>query len=733
MPNLCISFVYTNTKKKGLNIVYTMYILRKRGKMRNKYFIVSIVLVFACLFLLISLYSILQEAKKEKQGEEGELPTLRLSMGISTLAEGECGNGVCETEIGENSKNCAIDCGSLLTQDFSDMMKFYEVRYYSTNESPVEGVEFTLEYKYEDIDSFQYISITNIHTHINFSKEEAVANVVALNNSDLDYIFSVYNNSDQKVRKDIIQRFDIEKLCRKNFSEQTCNFGIQNDSNLKYLLGADGNAIPDRPIEDYQNGKTIVYPFGYNKGIRFYFNFNNLAVREYAIKYVLFRQGRVTSAKNRVFLDNFVPSDDYVTERWRNYISKGTIQEQRENISLSRIELIKEIKNRNKESKIILNGFQRSTDETRKLFIDLVNREENKDSFDMIMFENYYWYDDWATAPTCINIKTYSDILNKLKENNKNVLFVASHSESFTSFNSLKAYKIWLWTHLVGNNLSYFYSNPNYTSPMINYTTYHYKLGMPLGELYNISDTWYREFERGTIVFNTSFGKLDVIEFIEKDKPEPPGNNGNGGNGGGRGGGGGGKCVPENKTKTCLNIECGEKINNCNKSVNCGNCSAGFNCINGKCTNLISCITESKETTCEDWICGEKKNNCNETINCGSCRENESCENGICKARETPKPSKIIELIKKYYLYGIIVLLVIGISIVLFLAISKLKRKKKISSLGEKVRIEGRIREAKNLILNARGKGYSNDFIKKLFLNKGWNEKLVNKLVGEVK
>ena len=202
------------------------------------------------------------------------------------------------------------------------------------------------------------------------------------------------------------------------------------------------------------------------------------------------------------------------------------------------------------------------------------------------------------------------------------------------------------------------------------------------------------------------------------------------------GGGGGGGCTAEPKNITCLNTECGAKKNNCNYTIDCGNCTTGFNCVDGRCINLTSCSPESKEATCRDWSCGIKNNNCGETIVCGECQENETCENGKCEAKELPKPSEIIKLIKEfivkykfYFASGVLIVLIGGTSIIIF---SKLTRKKKISSIGEKVHIEGRIREAKNLILEARRKGYSESFIKKLFLDKGWNEKLIDRLIKEV-
>ncbi len=503
----------------------------------------SIIIIILAIALLANSNSHSQQPETTTPQNE-QHSTLQLQETLDA-----CGNQNCEPGLGENSENCAIDCGSKLgNTNFNEILKFYEIRYYEGNAEQIQGTEFTIGNGYNGLDFFHYISTTNIHPHGSFDKESLFdpsatenrqrINVVALDQSDIDALFTKYDaDGDGKVRKDIIQRADINKMCqeREEFGEGGCSYGVQTDSGGNTIWKdnkTNTEPLKDSPDEDYRNGKTIVYPWGYGcdetpactywRGgggteRRWFFNFSNSVVREYAVEYVLIRQARY--GNDDVFLDNWIPSDYWINYVGK-YISTGSIDDQRNKLIDNVILIAKEIKAAKPNTRLILNGFRTVTDSgnleiTLTAFLDrLTSSTENLNSFDMIMFENGFWNQD-------ANVEAYYRQSKRLGDNNKKQLYVASTFSEAEANNPL-AYQIWLFAHLVGNQNTYIYINPSeYDKPMVNYFTYGYKLGLPLEEPHKEGSTWYRKYQRGTIVFDTSIEyaineKLSAIKFLEE-------------------------------------------------------------------------------------------------------------------------------------------------------------------------------------------------------------------------
>jgi hypothetical protein len=436
---------------------------------------------------------------------------------------GTCGNGQCDA--GETKKECAIDCGSNLSHlAFPDMFKLFQVRSSPSGYEPsgdvAPGTEFTIGfYAYDPLPNYCYVSATTIHNE-GYWPWSSIASidwyrVIALNKDDFDAIFAdpKYIKYDGKIREGIIERLDIEKFIAQNptYSGNTYKFGVETDSNYELKNGV---LTTDILPADYQDGKTIVYPVSYDgEGLeqRPYLNFNNEAVREYAAQFVVHEQDRCVSSD--IFMDNFLTPDNLFAG---NFVSAGTFNEQIEKNTWNLLDILRRARAVNPNPKFILNGYTR-TQGSRKKFLEIANRSaENRDTFEMIMFENGFWVDSQS-----ILIKDYYPYVKQLYENGKNSLFVAagtSDSGTFFSYpdNACKAYKIWLWTHLVGNSRSYLFINTASDKPMISYKTYEYKLGNPLEEPQQNGNTWSRKFERGTIVFDTSAGELDAIKFLEE-------------------------------------------------------------------------------------------------------------------------------------------------------------------------------------------------------------------------
>jgi hypothetical protein len=318
-----------------------------------------------------------------------------------------------------------------------------------------------------------------------------------------------------------LERLDIEKFFKEKYPNETYKFGVQTNATLDFVIDpATNEPINDSPIVDYQNGKTIVYPLYYaeNSSLksRPFYNLNNPVVREYVAQYVLKAQQRCGT--NHIFMDNFLPRDylfyNYSEGKTKKYISSSeSMDEQIEQYTLQLLDILKAVKANNSETKFGLNGYSHYRYRSRNKFLDIATMDEHKNSFDTIMVENYFHDDECS-----IQIDTYYNYTNKkLYDAGKNTLFVVSYFPDASNPKNPFAYKIWLWTHLVGSDKSYLFINPDYSIPMINYTTYSYKLGMPLEEPHKEGDTWYRKYTRGTIVFNTSSGKLDAIRFVEEN------------------------------------------------------------------------------------------------------------------------------------------------------------------------------------------------------------------------
>lgn len=92
-----------------------------------------------------------------------------------------------------------------------------------------------------------------------------------------------------------------------------------------------------------------------------------------------------------------------------------------------------------------------------------------------------------------------------------------------------------------------------------------------------------------------------------------------------------GVCVPE--TCSSLGKECGSWSDQCNGTLNCGDCDGNENCQNGRCI----CSPD----TCADlgYECGNWPNGCDGTLNCGGCGRDQFCNNnGTCEDEEVPLP-----------------------------------------------------------------------------------------------
>jgi hypothetical protein len=84
-------------------------------------------------------------------------------------------------------------------------------------------------------------------------------------------------------------------------------------------------------------------------------------------------------------------------------------------------------------------------------------------------------------------------------------------------------------------------------------------------------------------------------------------------------------CIP----RTCGDDKCGSYDNGCSGTINCGSCTAPYECKTSWWISGHICIC-SVTTTCGSQNCGSKVTNCGTTISCGSCSSGYECSSGYC-------------------------------------------------------------------------------------------------------
>ena len=95
-----------------------------------------------------------------------------------------------------------------------------------------------------------------------------------------------------------------------------------------------------------------------------------------------------------------------------------------------------------------------------------------------------------------------------------------------------------------------------------------------------------------------------------------------------------GQCVCTPTTCSSLGYSCGSHSDGCGGTLNCGSCPSGQVCSSGVCAD--SCVPESDSVFCSrnDVACGSfsGSDNCDvsRTVNCGSCASGEDCVEGVC-------------------------------------------------------------------------------------------------------
>jgi hypothetical protein len=411
--------------------------------------------------------------------------------------------------------------------EFSENLKFYEVRFYKDDSAeplPKGKVDFIIGVSpYKDLKIYSYISFTTILGHAEIDKVTALSSfAVMMNPSELNALFPPGTTL---ISQDKIQKIDIEKIHEEMFpNEPDLKYGVMLDANGEVILDSNNNPTPDSSLADYQNGKTIVYPLSYwkdNWPTRFFFNFNTPAVREYAVRYSLMRQSLFNTPT--LFMDDIGGEDleFFNTTNTLHYVSPGTKEEQMKIWANHMIEILNEVKIRpdrlgRYNSGIILNNF-RDGPQVGLVLLNEIDRQGKYSVFDMMMNENYFYKDGYSG-----NVEFYLNWTNKLKSHGKELIHVVSVDPRLDSDSDFVE-DVWLWLHLVANDETHVYINrAEYQLPMRDYAIYNFTLGMPLESPHKEGKVWIRKYQRGTIRFDTTSGKIDAIQFIPNDTPLGP-------------------------------------------------------------------------------------------------------------------------------------------------------------------------------------------------------------------
>jgi len=418
----------------------------------------------------------------------------------------------------------SANCRAKTDKGFSHYLNFFQIRYYLNEDLkdplPKGLAKFTVGDAYDDLPQFIYVSFSDTYGHVEVTPVKAKEYAVALTDPEISRLFEHSN----RIPKSLVQKADIEKIHQELIRTKLelfkygteLTYGVKLDSKDFPILSSDGKAIPDANLAYYQQGKTIVIPPTYSRkfNTRFFFNMNNPAVREYVIRYALKKLSYCKD--NALYIDNILIGDQlFESGNELHYISEGRSAQQAEVYARQIVYILKEIKKRSGAS-VLINGFRDNHTQIGILY-DEITSPNNIDCIDGIMIEGRFWYDK-TYAPWCTNVEFYLDTIRKAKKLNKKILLTASSPQT-NQYHSELIFNIWLWLHLVADTNVYVYINDTYIHPMKNLYVYDFPLGQPLEPPRKEGNIWIRKYERGTILFDTTSGKLNGIGFKAQQAP----------------------------------------------------------------------------------------------------------------------------------------------------------------------------------------------------------------------
>ena len=383
-------------------------------------------------------------------------------------------------------------------------------------------VELTIDGRYGSLPAYKYVGYTYIHHHVPVSPAVAAHHSAVLTDEERDALFGGAST----IPLGVLQEAEIAKIHDELNDDPPLAFGAERDGNGFALYDQDGWVIPDSPVADYRNGKTMVWPADYVTGeSRLYWNLTTPAVFEYLVRYSLKLQSHNSHA--RIFIDE---SGTYGEDLFaRNHVAAGSPDDQIDHVIVRLNDLNREIRSRpdpagRTNQGLIANSGWRRPGHPFGAFWNRWYPTLLTDpyTFDGLMVENVWLEDDWAT-----DVAYYRDKIVALNNLGKKVLFAATNYPFLNSASDPHVEKLWLWLHLVAQAPgTYVYLNPNSETNSLNYDVYANTLGSPLEDPYLTGNIWRRRYEHGEIVFDITSGSIDAIQLYVGDipvpDPEPP-------------------------------------------------------------------------------------------------------------------------------------------------------------------------------------------------------------------
>ncbi|MBI4052514.1 MAG: hypothetical protein HY394_00575 [Candidatus Diapherotrites archaeon] len=436
---------------------------------------------------------------------------------------GSCNSdGACNGN--EDTASCPADCS---VRQFRHYLRFYALDYYnrfSTKPPAPEGlVEFTITQgtPFGNLQDYTHFNVTD-SGHVVLTTSTAPKTLVALSQSELDGLFAQYGFGGDKnnIYSGVIARAEVGKIHEELVERHPELFPNGTELFVGAVIGPDGlpelvDNFPVRErsdIADYQLGKTMVYPLPYSPvgygRYRTLWNHGSWAVRVYLARRANKLVNGVPGVEN-IFLDNVqLPAYiKYLGSRVGsvpvpNYVSPGSRDEQFAVYANNFVSVLTAVRVKT-GAKMLLNGLYEVKANQSIFFQKLIASGQ----FDGLMTENGFFADGVENnlGGSAASVQWYWDQVQWLKQNGKNAVFLAGGKDAS------KASKAWLWVHLVADTNVFFSTNPNE-----HFDVYDSPLGYPLDQApVKNGSVWSRRYERGTIVFDVSGGRLDDIKFVE--------------------------------------------------------------------------------------------------------------------------------------------------------------------------------------------------------------------------